>query len=65
MAAKNGVITVLLSQSWAPVLKCSITLSAFQALEGESSYGAFYAVAKEATEELLGVRPGSTFNINW
>jgi hypothetical protein len=65
MAAKNGVITVLLSQSWAPVLKCSITLSAFQPHESESSYGAFYTVAKEATEALLGVHSGSTFNINW
>lgn len=65
IAARNGVITVLLSQSWAPVLKCSITLSAFQSHETESSYAAFYAVAKEAIEQLLGISPGSTFNIDW
>jgi hypothetical protein len=65
MAARNGVITTLLSQSWTPVLKCSITLSAFQPHETESSYAAFYAVAKEATEQLLGISPGATFNIDW
>jgi hypothetical protein len=65
MGARNGVITTLLSRSWAPILKCSITLSAFQPHETESSYAAFYAVAKEATEQLLGISPGSTFNIDW
>jgi hypothetical protein len=64
-AAKNGVLTVLLSQSWAPVLKCAVTLSDFQPHESQSSYAAFYAVAKEATEQLLGVAPGFTHNIAW
>jgi hypothetical protein len=64
-AATNGVLTVLLSQSWLPVLKCTVTLSSFQPHESESSYAAFFAVAREATEQLLGVAPGFTHNIAW
>ena len=64
-AAKNGVITVLLSRSWAPVLKCAVTLSDFQVHESQSSYASFYAVAKEAAEQLLGAGPGSVENIAW
>ena len=63
--AKNGVVTVLMSQSWAPVLACSVTLFAFEAHSSDSSYAAFYACAKEATEQLLGVAPGFSHNIVW
>jgi len=64
-AARNGVVTVLLSQGWEPVLGCSVNLSGFESHESQSSYAAFYAVAKEAMEQLLGVAPGSKFNIAW
>lgn len=64
-AATSAVITTLLSQSWAPVLACKVTLFAFKPHEENSSYAAFYAVAKEATEHLLGVAPGSVHNIVW
>jgi hypothetical protein len=63
--AKNGVVTVLMSQSWTPVLACSVTLFALEAHPSDSSYAAFYACAKEATEQLLGVAPGFPHNIAW
>ena len=64
-AAKNAALTVLLSQSWSPVIRCTISLFAFQPHEHESSYAAFYEVAREATEQLLGVAPGFVHNIEW
>jgi len=64
-AAKNAVLSVLLSQSWEPVLRCTVRLFGFQQHEQESSYAAFYAVTKEAIERLLGVVPGHTHNIVW
>ena len=64
-AARNGALTVLLSQSWNPVLAVELTLSNFVAHEAESSYAAFYAVAHEATSHLLGVAPGTDHNIDW
>ena len=63
--AKNAVLTVLLSQGLCPVLACTVTLSAFKPHEVDSSYAAFYAVAKEATEQLLGVAPSFSHNISW
>ena len=64
-AARNAAVTVLLAQSWLPVLCCEIKLYSFQADERESSYAAFYAASKEATEQLLGVAPGFSPNIAW
>ena len=65
MGAKNGVISVLLSQDCAPVLACSITLFDFEVHDAESSYAAFYAVAREATQQLLGIVPNFEHNIVW
>jgi hypothetical protein len=64
-AAKNGALTVLLSQSSAPVLAVKLTLSNFIAHGSESSYAAFYAAAHEVTSHLLGVAPGTQHNIEW
>jgi translation elongation factor EF-G len=64
-AATNAVITTLLSQIYAPVLACKVTLFAFKPHEENSSYAAFYAVAKEAIEQLLGVAPNTVNNIAW
>ncbi|WP_397409247.1 hypothetical protein [Polaromonas sp.] len=64
-AAKNGIFTVLLSKSWPPVLCCTVSLYGFQVHESQSSYAAFFAVAKEAAERLLGVAPGTEHNIAW
>jgi hypothetical protein len=63
--ARDGVITVLLSQGATPILACTITLFEFKPHEVESSYSAFYSVAKEATQQLLGVAPGFDHNIAW
>ena len=64
-AAKNGVLSVLLSQSWSPILACSVTLSAFHVHPEDSCYAAFYSVAEEATLQLLGLAPGFSHNIKW
>jgi hypothetical protein len=64
-AARNGVVTVLLSQSHRPVLACTLTLFAFQPHPEDSCYAAFYAVAAEATKQLLGVAAGFPHNIEW
>ena len=64
-AARNGAMTVLLSQSWSPVLAVTLTLRDFVAHESESSYAAFYAAAHEVTSHLLGVAPGTQHNIEW
>jgi hypothetical protein len=63
--AKNGVLTVLMSQSFSPVLACAIDLTDLQVHPVDSSYAAFYMAAKEATEKLLGVVPGFEHNIAW
>jgi len=63
--AKNGVVTVLLSQGFAPVVACSVELFDFEPHEADSSYAAFYECAKEATERLLGVAPNFSHNISW
>ncbi|MGJ7512664.1 hypothetical protein [Variovorax sp. GT1P44] len=63
--AKDGVFTVLMSQSFTPVLACQIDLTALQVHPVDSSYAAFYMAAKEATERLLGVVPGFELNIAW
>jgi len=62
-AAKNGALTVLLSQSSAPVLAVRLTLTHFVAYGTESSYASFYAAAHEVTNHLLGVAPGAQNNI--
>lgn len=64
-AAKDGVLTALLSQSFCPVLACEIELTNLHARPVEASYAAFYMAAKEATEKLLGVVPGFEHNIDW
>jgi hypothetical protein len=64
-AAQNGLFSVLLSQSWAPVLRCAVCLESFQVHPVESSYAAFYMVSKEATERLLGLKSPEEFNIEW
>ena len=61
--AKNGVLTVLLSHSFQPVLGCRISLSDFRVDAMESSYAAFFAAGREATERLIGVFPGSEHNL--
>ena len=63
--AKSGVLTVLMSQSFTPVLACAIDLTDLQVHPVDSSYAAFYMAAKEATEKLLGVVPGFEHNIVW
>jgi hypothetical protein len=64
-AVRNAVLTVLLSQSWAPILRCTVTASSFQVHDTESTYAAFFSVAEEATRQLLGVVPGYAHNIDW
>ena len=64
-AAKNGVLTTLLSQSYVSVLACAVELSGFRDDGMDSSYAAFFTVAKEAMERLLGVREGFEHNIAW
>jgi hypothetical protein len=65
MAARNAALTVLLAQSWSPVLAIKLTLSQFQPHEVESSYAAFYGVAHEVVAHLLGVTQGTQHNIAW
>jgi hypothetical protein len=64
-AAKSGVLTTLLSQSYMPVLACTVELSGFRDDGMDSSYAAFFTVAKEAIERLLGVPEGFEHNIAW
>ena len=64
-AARNAALTVLLSQSWSPVLAVKLTLSEFRPHPEESSYAAFYAVAHEVVSCLLGVAPDTLHNIEW
>ncbi len=64
-AAKNGAITVLMSQSWSPVLAVRLRLFDFKPHEVESSYAAFYNVSRQAALNLLGVAPDAEFNIAW
>jgi len=64
-AAKNGALTVLLSQGSAPVLAVRLTLGQFVSYGSESSYHAFYAAAQEVTSHLLGVEQGTQHNIEW
>lgn len=61
--ARNGVLTVLMSQSSEAVLACEIELTDFQVHPLDSSYHAFFMAAKEATERLLGVALGFEHNI--
>jgi hypothetical protein len=63
--ARNGLFSVLLSYGSAPILRCAVEMDAFQVRPGGSSYAAFYSVAKEATERLLGIRPPESPNIEW
>ena len=62
---KSGVFTVLMSQSFTPVLACRIDLTDLQVHPVDSSYAAFYMAPKEATERLLGVVPGFEHNVVW
>ncbi|MGR4869684.1 hypothetical protein ACIPRI_12550 [Variovorax sp. LARHSF232] len=64
-AAKNGVLTTLLSQSFVSVLACEVKLYGFRDDGQDSSYAAFFMVAREATERLLGVVPDYPHNIAW
>lgn len=63
--AKDGVLTVLMSESFSPVLACAIDLTDLQVHPVDSSYAAFYMAAREATERLLGIAPGFEHNIVW
>lgn len=63
--AKNGALTVLVSQNWAPVFAVKLHLQNFKPHPIESSYAAFYNVAHEVISHLLGVAPGSQHNIKW
>ena len=62
-AAKNGAITALIAQSWSPVFLVRLRLFNFKPEEAESSYAAFYAVAKEAVNHLLGIPADTVHNI--
>ena len=64
-AAKNGALTVLMSQNHSPVLAVRLRLFEFRPNTQESSYAAFYNVAHQATMRLLGVSPKEKFNISW
>ena len=64
-AAENGALTTLLSQSFAPVLGCKLTLFEFCQHVVESSYAAFYYVAEEATKKLLGLADDTENHIEW
>jgi hypothetical protein len=64
-AAKNAAFSVLLSQSWSPVFAARLELNGFVAHPDESSYAAFYEVAREVVSHLIGVAPGSQHNIKW
>jgi hypothetical protein len=63
--ATDGAITVLLSQSYTPVLAIALRLYDFKPYENDSSYAAFYNAAKRATERLLGVAGEESHNIAW
>jgi hypothetical protein len=65
VAVRNGLFSVLLSQSWSPILKCAINFEAFAVHEIESSYAGFFMVSREATERLLGLVPGYAHNVAW
>ena len=64
-AAKNGALTVLLSQSCSPILLVRLTLRNFEPHTEESSYAAFYAAAHEVVSHLLGVAPNTQHNSAW
>ena len=64
-AVRNGLFSVLLSHSWSPILKCTVTFETFVVHEIESSYAGFFMVSREATERLLGLVPGYPHNIAW
>ena len=55
--AKNGVLTVLMSQGFTPVLDARLTSQTFGCIQSIGPT-AFYIAAKEATEKLLGMVPG-------
>ncbi len=64
-AVKNGIISVLLSQSWSPILNLKIRVLNLDVHEINSSYAAFYQVSKESIEIALGLKEDEKFNINW
>ena len=64
-AAKNGVFTVLVSQSWSPVFAVRIRLYDFKLYPDESSYAAFFNAGQRATKRLLGILENTKFNIAW
>ncbi len=64
-AAKNGIVTVLVSQSWSPVFAVRIRLFAFRPHPEESSYAAFYNAGAHAAKRLLGTTENTAFNIAW
>ena len=64
-SARDGLLTALLSQSYCPVLRLKVTMSGFKVDEVSSSQLAFYMVAKEAAEKLLGIAEGYESNIQW
>jgi hypothetical protein len=62
-AVRNAAVSVLLSHSYAPILKCKLTFDLFVIDDLESCYAAFYEVAHEATRRLLGLTAGFAHNI--
>jgi hypothetical protein len=62
-AVKDGCISALLA-SVVPVLSCRIVFSHLQPHPIQSSYFAFYHVAREATERMIGVA-GHENNVAW
>ena len=64
-AAKNGVITVLVSQSWSPVFAVRVRLYDFKTYLNESSYAAFFNAGQRASKHLLGTLENTKFNIAW
>ena len=64
-AVRNGMFSVLLGREVKPILRCAVVFESFVIHDLESSYTAFFRVAKEATEQLLGLAAGHRHNIDW
>lgn len=53
LAARNGVVSVLMSACYAPILKVKVELKGFAVSDAHSSYAAFFSAAQEATKKAL------------
>lgn len=63
LGAKNAVFSVLMGQTFVPILNLSVRLRDFQADDVGSSYLAFFCVTKEAMHEVLGINEGAVTNV--